>query len=281
MNLRSDHNAAVAVARLSPSRVLLFTAWISALIFGVYIVVFYGGALLTGSLQDWNQVLPHVYEEGTTLATWAIGAHFVAGAVVLFLGPLQLLPGLRARSPSVHRAVGRIYALASLGAGLGGLAYLVLKGAVGGLVMDAGFGGYGVLVVLAAVNTVRHARGRRFELHRAWAIRLFALGIGSWLYRMDYGIWLKLVGGIGHHSRIFDGPFDYIMDFAFYVPNLIIAEWVIRTQGRRMSVHAPNRPLRIVLVVAICMVAVSTFLFTRSYWGPHIVERFATLRGII
>ena len=279
MNLHPEHRVAPAVMSMSPPYVLLFTTWISAFIFGVYIIVFYGGALFTGGMQDWNQVLPQLYEEASRPATFAIGAHFFAGAVVLLLGQLQLMPGLRARTPALHRTTGRIYVFAALGAGLGGLAYLVLKGAVGGFAMDAGFGGYGALVVLAAVNTVRHARAHRFALHRAWAIRLFALGIGSWLYRIDYGIWLKLVGGIGH-THSFDGPFDHVMNFAFYVPNLIIAEWIIRAPRSRTHVRAPNRIFRAMLIVAICMVLVSTVLFTHSYWGPHIVARFVAPRGV-
>jgi hypothetical protein len=262
MNLHSGQRLVAAVTLMSLSRVLLFTAWISAFIFGAYIVVFYGGAVFTGGLQDWNQVLPQLYEEASRPATFAIGAHFFAGAVVLLLGPLQLMPGLRARTPALHRTTGRIYVFAALGAGLGGLAYLVLKGAIGGFAMDAGFGGYGALVVLAALTTVRHARARRFELHRAWAIRLFALGIGSWLYRVDYGIWLKLVGGIGH-THTFDGPFDRVMNFAFYVPNLVIAELIIRAHRRRRNIRPSNRIFRAVLITAICMVSISKFPFLK------------------
>jgi hypothetical protein len=275
MNSLPERDPATLATRMPVTRALFLTAWISAFIFGVYIVVFYGGALFAGSMQDWNQVLPRLYEAASRPATFAIGAHFFAGAVVLLLGPLQFLPGLRAGAPAVHRAIGRVYAVAALGAGIGGLAYLLLKGAVGGLAMNAGFGLYGALIVLSTVNTVRHARARRFDLHRAWATRLFALGIGSWLYRMDYGIWLKLVGGIGH-AKTFDGPFDFFMDFFFYVPNLIVAEMLIRVRqsGGRMPGAGM---LRVALIVATCMLVISTALFTRSYWGPHIVARFAGL----
>ena len=74
-----------------------------------------------------------------------------------------------------------MHIVSALLAGSGGLAYLALKGAVGGIVMEIGFGLHGVPTVLAALQAWRHAAARRLELHRAWAIRLFALGIGSWL----------------------------------------------------------------------------------------------------
>jgi Predicted membrane protein (DUF2306) len=278
MNLLPDPNPIASASRMWPSRALFLTAWVSAFIFGVYIVVFYGGALFTGTMDDWNQVLPHLYAEASKPATFVIGAHFFAGAVVLLLGPLQFLRGLRTRAPSVHRAIGRVYALSALCAGVGGLAYLFLKGAIGGMAMDVGFGLYGILVVLATLNTVRHGRARRFDIHSAWATRLFALGIGSWLYRMDYGIWLKLVGGIGH-THSFDGPFDYIMDF-FFVPNLIIAEAIIRARRKGTPALPRGRTLHATLIVATGLLVVATVIFTRSYWGPHIVARFATLHGM-
>src|SRR5258706_14204316 len=56
MNLPPERSAAVAVTRMSPSRVLFLTAWISAFIFGIYIVVFYGGAGVFLCLRglDWT-----------------------------------------------------------------------------------------------------------------------------------------------------------------------------------------------------------------------------------
>ncbi|MWA35851.1 DUF2306 domain-containing protein [Burkholderia pseudomallei] len=249
------------------SGTLLVLAWVSACIFSIYITVFYGGAIFADTMQDWNAVLPHLYAIGARPATIAIGFHFFAGVVVLILGPLQFITAIRDQAPTFHRMVGRTYALAALGAGIGGLAYLALKGAIGGTPMNIGFGIYGGLIVLATVNTFRHARARRLRLHRDWAVRLFALGIGSWLYRMEYGIWLKLVGGIGH-SHTFDGPFDVVMDFFFYVPNLIIAEIFIR-----WSDLGSKRIVRLTLHVAAALLLVSTFLFARSYWIPHIIAR--------
>jgi hypothetical protein len=77
--------------------------------------------------------------------------------------------------------------VASLLAGLGGQVLIVAKGTVGGAVKSGGFALYGGLMVICATQTYRHARARPIETHRAWALRLFALAIGSWLYRVDYG----------------------------------------------------------------------------------------------
>jgi hypothetical protein len=107
------------------------------------------------------------------------------------------------------------------------------------------------------------ARARQFLQHRAWAIRLVALAVGAWLYRMDDGRWLKRAHGIGHHSRTFDGPFDAFMAF-FYVPNLAVAEALIRAPDA-----PPSLPMRRVLmplvIAAAALIALATWRFTASF----------------
>ena len=102
-----------------------------------------------------------------------------------------MIGAVRESVPRLHRWLGRFYVLTALITGLGGLVFIALKGTIGSTPMNVGFSLYGALTVLAAVETIRHARARRFAQHRAWAIRLFALAIGSWLYRMitESGKW--------------------------------------------------------------------------------------------
>jgi Predicted membrane protein (DUF2306) len=251
---------------------LALALWASAALFAAYILVFYIGAVPAGTMQDWNKVLPRLYVPDALPTTIAMAAHLVLGAILLLLGPIQFIGRLRQRAPSLHRWSGRVYGVSALGAGLGGLVFVLGRGTVGGPVMSIGFGLYGVLMALAATQTMRQAWCRRLDLHRAWAIRLFALVIGSWLYRMEYGLWLKLAGGIGH-PRGFDGPFDLVMDFFFFVPNLIAAEMLIR-RGQSPPAPALRRAGTVTLYAAAGIVALATFLFGHFYWIPHILARF-------
>ncbi|WP_153799883.1 DUF2306 domain-containing protein [Foetidibacter luteolus] len=199
-----------------------------------------------------------------------IGVHFAMGGIILVLGNIQLLEKIRNRWPAFHRFTGRVYVVACLLAALGGLAFIAVKGTIGGAVMNAGFGLYGLLMLIAGIETWRHAIARRLELHRAWALRLYALAIGSWLYRMDYGFWLMLADGIGHQKN-FEGLFDRIMAFFFYLPNLLIAEAFIRMRGKKM--HLLLQALStIVILLMIAILAVGTYYFTKFYWGPAIIE---------
>jgi hypothetical protein len=265
---RTGDRGARAVRRASFA--LVVTVWVSVTVFGTYILAYYAGAVVDQDLPSWNVVLPRLYEPTTPAATVAIGLHFLAGGVILLLGCVQLIAPLRERHPGLHRSLGRVYLIASLLAGVGGLVFILAKGTVGGTVMDLGFGLYGVLMIGCAVQTYRHARARRIEVHRAWALRLFALAIGSWLYRMDYGFWLLLSGGVGH-TEDFHGPFDRVMSFFFYVPNLLVVEAFLR--GRARTASPPSRGVAVAaLLVATGFLLLGTYFFTVELWGPAILE---------
>lgn len=268
------HGLADGLLRLS-ARLLVAVTWISAGLFGAYILAFYGGAMGDGTMERWNETLPRLYEPDSLISTLGIGLHFLTGGVLLLLGPVQLIGAVRDRWPGFHRWSGRLYVLAAFLTGLGGLGFILAKGTIGGTPMNIGFGLYGLLVVLASVETFRHARARRLAVHRAWAIRLFALVTGSWLYRMDYGFWFMMMGKLGH-AQDFSGPFDAIMAFFFYLPNLAVAECFIR--ARRLSAPGVVRVgAAAMLLVATGFVGLGTFYFTKFYWGPPILDRLGIL----
>ncbi len=270
INLTSQNRSARFLRLMG--QLLVATVWISAMLFGLYILAFYFVALLEGNTAQWNEVLPGLYDNRTQSATLGIGMHFAAGGIILILGCIQLISQIRERYPALHRWLGRVYVLAAILTAVGGLVFIFVKGTIGGTVMNIGFAGYGLLTLIAAIETFRHAWARRIERHRAWAIRLFALAIGSWLYRMDYGFWFLFTDGLGH-GKYFDGPFDYFMDFFFYLPNLLVAEVFI---GRRQLLQKP-----IVqwlagggMLIATAFLVLATYFFTKHYWGPAIVGLF-------
>lgn len=247
---------------------LVTTVWGSALLFGVYILAFYFIALLKGDTEVWNKVLPGLFDNQSQTATISIGIHFAAGGIILILGCIQLVEKIRLKYPAVHRWLGRIYVLAALMTSIGGLIFIFVKGTIGGPVMDLGFGGYGVLTFIAAIATIRFARSRDFDRHRAWAIRLFALAIGSWLYRMDYGFWFLFTDGLGH-SEDFTGPFDYFMAFFFYIPNLLVAEIFIGKYKLMKTDWAKYLAFCLLLLTTTFLV-LATYYFTKELWWPGI-----------
>lgn len=254
---------------------LVTTVWVSAGLFGLYILAFYASALYESNMERWNQVLPRLYEQGTTTATTGIGMHFAAGGIILVLGSIQLIDSVRIRFPALHRWIGRIYVLASLLAAVGGLAFIAVKGTIGGLVMDIGFALYGILMFSSAIGTYKYAVARQIDRHRRWALRLYALAIGSWLYRMDYGFWILLTDGLGH-AHSFSGPFDKVMAFFFYLPNLLVAEAFSRARSYKASPFL-RLSASLALILATGFLLLGTYYFTLYYWGPAIVNWLSRL----
>lgn len=256
------------------SRALLAIVWISSFIFGLYILANYAAAYFENDLQRWNNVLPEIYDPSQPQASVGIGLHFAAGGLILVLGGMQLIDSIRSNYPRVHHWTGRLYIFLSMVAAIGGLSFIAIKGTVGGLVMDIGFGLYGILMFVAAVQTVRYAMARQLLDHQAWAWRLYALAIGSWLYRMDYGLWLILTDWIGHTDE-FDGWFDHIMAFFFYIPNLLIVELMIRARSQASSKRL-RTTASVTMICASVLMVVATWGFARVAWLPAIVDFLAS-----
>jgi len=252
------------------ARLLVAASWISGALFGAYILLFFGGTALSGEAARWNESLEGLYDGERVWGTLAIGAHFLTGGILLLLGPVQLMRSVRQAMPGLHRWLGRLYVLAAGLAGVGGVGFILANGTIGGSLMNVGFGLYGTLMIVAAERTFTHARSRRTQKHRAWAIRLFALTVGSWLYRMEYGFWFLTMGGAGHTSE-FGGWFDGIMMFFFYLPNLAVAELFIRA-GRTGGGSTARLSAVAVLLATSAFVIVATWVFMTDFWGPGMIS---------
>ncbi|WP_367392121.1 DUF2306 domain-containing protein [Lewinella sp. LCG006] len=252
------------------TKLLVGIVWLSATFFGLYILLFYFAALLLEETNLWNKVLPGLFDTSTRMATLGIGLHFAAGGIILVLGCIQLIESVRVRYPAVHRWLGRLYVVSAMLTAIGGLVFILVKDTIGGPVMNVAFALYGILMFGAAVQTIRYARAGRLEQHRAWAIRLFALAIGSWLYRMDYGFWFLFTDGLGHTSD-FHGPFDYFMDFWFYLPNLLVAEIFI---GRHEGLQSQGVKVgaTVLVFLATAFLVLATYYFTIKLWAPSVLE---------
>jgi uncharacterized membrane protein len=142
--------------------------------------------------------------------------------VALTIGPFQFLKGLRARHPRLHRWMGRTYVLACLAAGAAGL--VLAFGASTGPISTAGFGLLAVLWLYTTTKAWTSAMNRRFEEHRRWMIRSFALTFAAVTLRL-------------YLPFAFFSPFGYdaayrAISFLCWVPNLAFAEVFVRMRAR-------------------------------------------------
>lgn len=143
-----------------------------------------------------------------------LALHVAGAATALLVGPFQMLAGVRARWPSLHRLLGRIYVLGCLSGGVGGVALAL--GATAGPIATAGFGLLGVAWIVTTTLAWRRAVQGRIAEHRAWMIRSFALTLAAVTLRL----YLPLAAM---------GPLPFVeayraIAFLCWVPNLLLAE---------------------------------------------------------
>lgn len=144
--------------------------------------------------------------------------HVLGSGLALGIGGFQFLPGLRARHITWHRWLGRIYLLAVLVGGIGGL--VMAAGAAGGLVGRVGFALLAVTWLVSGWQAYAAVRRGDLTAHRLWMIRNFALTFAAVTLRIYLGVF---TGALGI-------PFAEcypLVAWLCWVPNLIVAEWLI------------------------------------------------------
>ncbi|KQS79554.1 hypothetical protein ASG25_10365 [Rhizobium sp. Leaf384] len=159
----------------------------------------------------------------------SIAVHAGGAATALLPGPWQFLPGLRARWPSVHRWIGRLYAA---GCASGGLAALVLAtGLTTGPVAGAGFATLGLAWLATTGLAIREALARRIASHRRRMIRSFALTLSALTLRL----YLPLSGVL---SIDFQTAYPAIA-WVCWLPNLMLAEVYLRRRATGVDAARP------------------------------------------
>ena len=214
------------------------TAWFAVaalgqLLFVAYVLGYYGRAAVQGRWQAWNGVFPRGYVEGEPIGNLIVAAHLGFACVIVLAGLLQLTPAVRRRWPRFHRWSGRGYLLMVAVMSLGGLAMLLGRGSVGDWSQKIAIGLNAVLMLACAHQAYRHARARRFDAHRRWALRLFLCVSGVWFFRVGLMLWIVVNRGpAGFDPDSFSGPFLTFLAFAQYLLPLTVLELYLRAQDR-------------------------------------------------
>jgi uncharacterized membrane protein len=146
--------------------------------------------------------------------------HIVASMLAILIGPFQFLPQFRkGRLLKLHRWLGRAYLLSVLLGGIGGL-YMAQFG-YGGLITELGFATLAILWLYSGYMAYRQIRNKEIEAHRQWMIRNYALTFAGTMLR----VWVPIfIVGVG---------IEFVMAYRAiawlcWVPNLLLAEWIIR-----------------------------------------------------
>jgi hypothetical protein len=147
--------------------------------------------------------------------------HVFAASLALCIGPWQFLGAFRARYPGWHQVMGRIYVF--IGVGVGGFSGLYMSWfAYGGWVSTIGFGLGALIWLYTAVRGILDARARRFDSHRDWMTRNFAMTLAA--------VSLRVGLGLGFASQLPFHMFYPALAWLSWVPNLLLAEWLLRSR---------------------------------------------------
>lgn len=248
--------------------------------FGAYIVLRATGATFRNFAQ-WQDLVAGLPMPTASdwIANLGIGLHFVMGTVLVLAWPILLSARIRARHRAVHRWTGRAYVSAGLLAGAGGMSFIFTHGAYTPSASVA-FGLWGAVLMLCAAMAYVHARAKRFDRHRAWAIRLFAMVLGSWVFDLEFRAWNDLTGGLGISEDATPGAFDYAILYLFFVPNLLVAEFFIRNQHKRLALSRRQAWPALAVLAAIGLVFAYAIVMVSATpsgkYGKHLLQLVAS-----
>jgi hypothetical protein len=236
--------------------------------FAYYIAALYGGSALRGDWQVWDKRMSHGHGPAT-IGMVAMAVHLFLAAVIMFGGPLQLIPQLHRRAPAFHRWNGRFYVLALFIATIAALYMVWFRGTAGDFSQHVGVSLDAVLIMIFAVVAVRYAIARDVKTHRRWALRLFMVVNGVWFFRVGMMFWLVINRGpAGFNPKTFTGPFLTFWSFGNYLLPLAILELYLRATDRSSS--STRFAMATGLFVLTIAMGVGILVATKVMWLPRL-----------
>lgn len=152
---------------------------------------------------------------------WQVGfyTHITFGGLALLSGCTQFLPALRQKRLSLHRSLGKVYVASVM---LGGTAgFGIAFAASAGMWAQMGFAGMAFLWLYTTAKAFLAVKKRDIAEHQNWMIRSYALCFSAVTLRL----WMPLF--LGAFGMSFSVAYP-IIAWLSWVPNLAVAEWIIR-----------------------------------------------------
>ena len=108
---------------------------------------------------------------------WITLIHLIPGTLFILLGPLQFSSSIRNRWPQYHRWAGRIALFCGLFTAIAGLVMNATFPAVGGMTKAVVLTIFGIFQIVALLVAWRAIMQRKFDMHRDWMIRAYAIAL--------------------------------------------------------------------------------------------------------
>ncbi|MFJ5765971.1 DUF2306 domain-containing protein [Lysinibacillus sp. NPDC093210] len=145
--------------------------------------------------------------------------HIIFSVLALVIGPFTLFSKFREKNIKRHRILGKIYMIGILFGSVTGL-YLAIY-ATGGFISQFGFSALSILWMITGYQALVKIKEQKIYDHQQWMIRNYSLTFAAVTLR----IWLLVFTVLfGFENFMISYP---IISWLCWVPNLIIAQWII------------------------------------------------------
>ncbi|MES2330832.1 MAG: DUF2306 domain-containing protein [Bacteroidota bacterium] len=158
-------------------------------------------------------------------AIWNIGfyTHITLGGIALLTGWTQFGSKFRNRNLTLHRRIGKVYVFAVLISSTAGICIACF--ATGGLIPSVGFICLGVVWFSTTLMAYINIRNNRVEQHKRMMIYSYATCFAAVTLRIYLPLLVSAMGSFVPAYRI--------VAWLCWVPNLIVAYWIIRINEKK------------------------------------------------
>ena len=214
-----------------------------ARIFLIYFVLSIGSFLMLRTIVEYTSFRTDILflrlkQDYLPISTWRIAfyIHVFSAVIALLAGFTQFSPEFLSQFRKSHRRIGMIYVVDILVINFpAGLIMCIY--ANGGIAGKTAFLLLDVLWFWFTWRAYADARARKFATHREFMIRSYALTFSAVTLRT----WKIILS----HTLTIDQPHLYIIDaWMGFIPNMLVAEWIIRTSRKVTTSSSGKRKRR-------------------------------------
>lgn len=158
----------------------------------------------------------------------AFYTHIILGGLALLIGWTQFPKAFRDRNRKIHKKIGMAYVTFAFFSSIAGI-YIGIF-ATGGMVSILGFLSLGIIWLSTTMMGWFTAKKHDFDSHENWMIYSYAACFAAVTLR----IWLPIL--IALHDGQFI-PAYHIVAWLCWVPNIIVAFWIVRNRKVNRSIN--------------------------------------------
>ncbi len=254
---------------LNASAIFWFiAATVGLWIFVAYLVLGYGGHAVGGDLKQWNQLSNGGILENDLIGNISFAIHILLAVIIIGGGPIQLMPQIRNKYPSVHRWLGRSYMVSIFLTTFAGLYLIWGREQHLPQILQIAITLDGILIFTFGFMAWKYAIAKKFSIHRRWALRTFLVATAVWFFRVGFFGWIMInQGPVGFDPETFSGPFVTFISFAQYLIPLAILELYFYAKDKGGTVVKALTSS--ILVIFTLLMSVGIFAVSVIKWLPN------------